>query len=327
MGQPYGITGTPTYSFSIDDVGTMLVRLPDNTGNQISARDVRDVVTGLWDKINIVSASAGSSASVFYTNINRSSVAVGGLATQSTFNNVSIQTLLTRMLYPYTPPILSLGVSTVNGSIKEFGSSISTGLNYTITATINRVTGAQLYAASLSRPRSVTPPASPFSTMSGNVTLNAVQNVTSTFTLVVDDRDYTTNPITGATHAFPLIIGWRLKRFWGTLPSSSPLVTVSTANFAYSAVSTLFSDLLQGYGQSRDITTNNDYVVFIWPNNPSVNLQALPPVVTVNGIPNNDWIKTRNGVTFTNQFGYTASYDVWCFNATQPNYTLRYVLS
>jgi hypothetical protein len=122
-------------------------------------------------------------------------------------------------------------------------------------------------------------------------------------------------------------VAWSLKRFWGTLPSSSPLVTVSSLPFAYSDVSSnLSGELASGVSQSRNITSNNNYVVFVWPTN-AVDLSAFPPVMKVNGLPNNDWTKTRDNVVFTNQFGYTASYDVWRFNSIQPSYTLEYVIT
>lgn len=323
---PYGNPSSPTFSLPIMHIGLMLSALPDNTGNEISAMNVRDVVSGLWDTIELLSisvSSVGSSASFIYTNSNPSTVEVGGLATQSTFSNESLTDILERMLYPYTPPVFSLSAIPL---VLEYGNvSATVNLLWSIGSTKNPVVNGVI-----TRPTSsvnVNPGLSPFTSVSGSLGSNTVlPNLPTTFTFSVNDINVFVIPNTGAIHQTSVTVNWSLKRFWGTLPSSSPLVSVSSATFSFSDVSVLISDLLPGYTQSRNITTNNDYVVFMWPTN-AVDLSAVPPVMEVNGLPNNDWTKTRSGVVFTNQFGYTASYDVWRFNSIQPSYTLNYKLS
>lgn len=323
---PYGVPGSATYSQPVMVIDNMLVRLPDNSGNQIDAKDVRDVVSGLYDLIEIQAASVSAigAISTSFTNLNPSTVLVGGLATQSSFNNIPFEDVFNLMLYPYTPPILA---ATPSSYFLEYGSSPVISFNWNINSTKNGITIAVVISG-VTPPVSVAPPLPPFTSISGTRLVTIVQDVITTVTLRVDDTDYTTPfPYTGGVHDFNVTVGWRNKRYWGTLPSSSPLVSVSSATFSFSFINTLSSDLLLGYTQSRNITTNNDYVVFMWPTDSSVDLSAMPPIVSINGIPNNDWIKTRDNVEFINQWGYTASYDVWCFNSTQPNYQMRYVLS
>ena len=323
---PYGNPSSPTYSYPIMDIGLMLSALPDNTGNEITAMNVRDVVSGLWDTIELLSvsvSSVGSSASFNYTNLNPTTNRVGGLATQSTFSNESLTDILDRMLYPYTPPVFSLFA---RPSLLEFGNTTSTvNLSWSINSTKNSVVNGFII-----RPASsvnVNPGLSPFTSVSGLLGSNVVlPNLPTTFTFSVNDINVFVIPNTGAIHQTSVTVNWSLKRFWGTLSFVSPLVSVSSAPFSFSDVSTLSSDLLTGYTQSRNITTNNNYVVFAWPTN-AVDLSTFPPVMEVNGLPNNDWTKTRSGVVFTNQYGYTASYDVWRFNSLQPSYTLNYKLS
>lgn len=322
----YGNPSSPTYSTPIDDIYPMLSVLPDNTGNEISARNVRDVVTGLWENMKLIQASFSgsfSSTSFLYTNSNPTTVVVGGVSVQSTFTNNSLNQIFENMFYPYTPPVLSLSV---RPSLLEFGNTLSTViLSWSFSSTKNAVVNAVI-----NRPTSnqnVNNGLGPFLSVSGLLGSNVVlPNLPTTFTFSVNDVNVNVIPNTGSIHSTSVSVNWRNRRFWGTLPSSSPLVSAASSGFAYAAVSTLFSDLLTGYTQSRNITTNNDYVVFVWPTN-AVDLSTFPPVMEVNGLPNNDWTKTRSGVVFTNQFGYTASYDVWRFNSLQPSYTLNYKLS
>lgn len=321
----YGNPSSPTYSTPIADIYPMLNVLPDNTGNEISARNVRDVVTGLWENMKLIQASFSTPSPPFvfnYNNSNPTTVVVGGVSTQSTFSNNTLEQMFERMFYPYTPPILSLSVIP---SLLEFGNTLSTVvLTWSFSSTKNPVVNAVI--SSPSSNQNVNNGLNAFLTISGVLGSNAVlPNVPTIFTFSVDDTNVNVLPNTGTVHTISATVDWSLKRFWGTLPASSPLMSVSTAPFNFSDVSGLNFDLLNGYTQSRNITTNNDYTVFIWPTN-SADLTAIPPVMFVNGLPNTDWTRTRTGVIFTNQFGYTASYDVWRFNSLQPSYTLNYNL-
>ena len=323
---PYGNPSSPTYSYPVLDIGGMLSLVPDNTANQISARNVRDVIGGLYDNILQLSASFSIPPSVTfsYTNLNPSTVRVGGLATQYTFNNESFTSILNRMLYPYTPPTFSFQILP---SVIEYGNSSATvTIFWEINSTKNGVINAYIQRP-LQQQQNVSPPLAPFNSTMGILSSNLVNtNVVTTFTFSVDDTDYSVFPTTGTLYQTTVTVTWNLARFWGTLPSSNALTSVSTVTFSSSDISLLSYDLLSGFTQSRSITTNGDYVVFIWPNN-AVDLSAFPPVMKVNGLPNNDWTKTRDNVVFTNQFGYTASYDVWRFNSIQPSYTLEYVIT
>ncbi len=121
-------------------------------------------------------------------------------------------------------------------------------------------------------------------------------------------------------------VDWSLSRYWGTLSAGNLLLTVTSSTFNFSDISTLNFELDSSYIQSREIMTNNDYVVFVWPNS-GINLQSFPPKSFINGLANNDWTKTRDNIIFTNQWGYTSSYDVWKFNNIQGNFTSSYVIT
>lgn len=317
----YGVFGSPTYAVAINDLGLMLTVLPDNSSNLISAQDVRDVVAGLFENIESVSFSVSSIAtsSVSYTNLNPTSIQLGGVPFNTTFSNVTIQSIFDDLFYPYTAPQLTL---TVSPDLVEFGNTSQTVLvNYSIQGGINDVQDASLIRPVGSLITTNFPTA--FGLTSGTVgSNNILANQISVFTFSVDDII----PPTGGITTITASVDYSLSRFWGTLSSASPLVSISTASFVESDVSSLTKELNSDYTQSREIMTNNDYVVFVWPQN-SVNLQSYPPKVFVNGLPNNDWVKTRDGVVFTNTWGYTSSYDVWRFNNIQGTFTSSYIIT
>jgi len=313
----YGVIGSPTYAVAINNLGGMLNVLPDNSANLIDAQDVRDVVAGLYENIEGLSSSVAliGTTSVTYTNTNPTSVELGGIQFNSTFTGLTVQQIFDQLFYPYTAPTLTFSVSP---TIVEYGNnSTSAVLDWSITSGINNISSSIIYRP-LQPLQAVSTPTA-FNSASGNLGSNTlILNTPTTFTFSVNDGFLTYSSTASVT--------WSNRRYWGTLGISSPLVTTSTSTFSYSDINTLNSELNEIYSQSREIMSNNDYVVFIWPSN-SVNLESTPPKVTINGMPNNDWTKTRNGVLFTNQYGYTASYDVWRFNNTQGSFTSSYVIT
>lgn len=93
----YGIPGSATYAVAIGSLSGMLDVLPDNASNQIDAQSVRDVVAGLWDAIVGLSQSIGGQSNVIYNNPNPSSIPVGGISVNSTFNNQTVQQVFDNM--------------------------------------------------------------------------------------------------------------------------------------------------------------------------------------------------------------------------------------
>ncbi len=320
----YGVIGSPTYAVAINSLGSMLNVLPDNSSNLISAQNVRDVVAGLFENVQSVSASVVSiaTASVNYTNLNLTSISVGGIPYNSTFTGSSVQSVFDRLFYPYTSPSLTFSVTP---TIVEYGDSIQTAtLNWQIGAGINDIQSSTILRP-LQSPQSVSTPLA-FGYASGTLGSNNLNlNNLTVFTFSVNDLNTSVSPNTGGDNFATVSVSWSLRRYWGTL-SSGDLISVTSSTFSHLDISTLNSELNEDYTQSRQIMTNNDYVVFVWPTN-IVNLQSIPPKVTINGLSNNDWIKTRNGVEFTNQFGYTASYDVWRFNNVQGTFTSSYIIN
>lgn len=317
---PYGITGSATYAVPIINIGGMLTVLPDNTANQINAQNVRDVVSGLYDLIEGVSQSVAG-LTVSYTNANPSTLTVGGITQGTTFNAVPVQTVFTYLLYPYVAPTYSISA---NPNVIEFGNTSQTvTLSWSISAKKNNI-----LSASIIRPLQstviITPPTAFTSTANTVASCQVVANTTTTFTFSISDLNVGDG--TGGATTSNASVTWSLKRYWGAVASGHALATTSTASVTYANISGLSSELNSSYVMTKTITANNEYVVFVWPSSNGVDLTTLPPNVSILGFGNNDWTRTRSGVTLTNQYGYTASYDVWRFNHLQSN-TLQYVIS
>lgn len=290
----------------------LLYKMPDNTANLIQAKDVRDSIYTLWERISSVQtvASQSASASSYYTNLSPSVASnLDGIPAGSTFSNMSMQEMWDMLLYPYVGPAASLS----GGFNREYGDSNALTLTWNVTKNSKSITTIVVNGT----PKVVTG-----NSQTGTQSATSTQNVNTTFTMTVSDIPNGSSTVNASTSAT-----WNNRRYWGTLPVGHPLTTVSGLAFSHSNISTLNNELSSGYTQTRTITTNFDYVVFIWPHN-SVDLSTNPPKVSIGGFGNNNWIKTRSNVQFTNQFGYTGTnYDVWIFGNTQAPNTFTYVIS
>ena len=299
-----------TLSYNYSTLDELLTQLPNNTSNLINAQDIRDAVFTLWDRINNVAvvASQSASASVYYTNAIPVPVTIGGITLGTTFSNASMTDMWNALLYPYiAPSVLLLG-----GDTREFGSTNVVTLSWFAYKNTNSLTSIIVDSVPIL--------GAPFNSNQSGVQLAvATQDVNTTFYMSTSDG--TSTPSTSTS------VSWVNRRYWGTLSVGHPLVSASSATFSHIDITTLSNELGNGYIQTRTITTNYDYVVFIWPNN-AVDLSTNPPHVKIGGFGNNNWVKTRNNVQFTNQWGYTGTnYDVWVFGNTQAPNTFTYEIT
>ena len=319
-----GTFGTPpSYGGSASankysSVEELLNKMPDNTANLIQAKDVRDSVYSLWEKISDVQtvASQSASASSYYTNLSPSVASnLVGIPPGSTFSSATMQEMWDKLLYPYVYPYAALS----GGNTREFGSSNAVTLSWTATKNTKTLTFITLKKNAGTIQNVVVTG----NTQTGSLATTAVTNTNTTFSIeVVDSNTPSPSTVTAYTYVY-----WDNRRYWGTLPSGHALTTISSSTFSHADITALSNELGSGYTQTRSITTNFDYVVFIWPNN-AVNLSTNPPHVSIGGFGNNNWIKTRSNVVFTNQNSYSGTtYDVWVFGNTQAPNTFTYVIT
>lgn len=312
-----GPSASLTFTEQFSTLDELLIQLPDNTSNLINAQDIRDSVFTLWNRIDAVSvvASMSASASVYYTNTAQVPVAIGGIPVGMSFSGTySVQQMFDMLLYPYVQPSAALS----GGTTKEFGSNPAVTLSWNAYKNSQNLTTINLYKNAAPIYSHL---GSPFTTnQSGSFGTTAVQDTTTTFSLEVID----TQPTSVFAYTY---VYWDNRRYWGTLPVGHPLVTSSGLTFSHGEITALSNELSSGYVQTRTITTNYDYVVFIWPNN-AVDLSTNPPHVKIGGFGNNNWVKTRSNVQFINQWGYSGTnYDVWVFGNTQAPNTFTYEIT
>jgi hypothetical protein len=135
-------SGNPNVVADYQYISTLLDNIPDNSANLIDAKDVRDAVWTLWNRIDdvVVGLSSsginigGSSSATFSADLtydrerpSTQTSAVGGISTGSTFSG-TIQDVLDRIFYPYQPPTCSLS----GGGSRLYGSSTSVTLSFSI---------------------------------------------------------------------------------------------------------------------------------------------------------------------------------------------------
>ncbi len=305
----------------------LLTQLPDNTANLIVAKDIRDSVWTLWNRIDDVEIIAGSaaSASAYFQNSSPTPITVGGIPSGTTFvTPTDMQTMWNQLLYPYVSPGAAFSPSS---STRQYGSSLPLTLNWSATKNSNPITTiivdlvaqvvtgvSQVGAKAATGTHSVTP---------------GVSQINS-FTMSVGDG--TTS--TGATYN----LTWMNRRYWGYVDLSSignPNLTTNPGSA--SLVASLCTDSVvrnltgananaQAFGSELSTSKSKTYtgidgggrhLIFAWPSNVS---GALTPTFTVNGLPNTAFTKVRTASVFVNQFGFAGSnFEVWVSNTTQAS--------
>jgi hypothetical protein len=336
----------------------LLDNIPDNTGNLIDAKDVRDAVWTLWNRMEDMSASfsASFSADLSYNRTRPSTaVPVGGVPTGSTFSG-TIQDVLDRIFYPYTGPAVSL----TGGGDRLFGGPLAVTFNYSInkfekpislislthpadgTSTVavpSAINQNNTIPASFATSPTSTPP--PWSTYATHSAVPGSVSVTNTFFITVSD----TKP-TITTDSKTVV--WKNYLYYGTID----LGTLSPSNPDLS----LRPD---GSNSSAIASALAALGIFITPtvikassgtnNRPIANKQlaiaktlslsnfaaggnylffAWPtlfgtPNFSVNNLPNTAFTKVKSNMSFPNEYGWTgANYDVWISNTAYGTATL-----
>jgi len=234
-------SGNPNVVADYRYISLLLDNIPDNTANLIDAKDVRDAIWTLWNRVDDVviglsssgisidgSTSSGTfSADLSYNRTRPSSApAVGGVPTGSTFSG-TIQDVLDRIFYPYTAPSCSLS----GGGSRLFNGNTSVSLSFSVNKAekpitymaVTKLDGVSVLAipdsvsqnntspASFSSGPSTTPPTqaayATHSTPPGGL------SVTNSYTLTVSDGVSTVTAGTSVT--------WMNYFYYGTLDLSS----------------------------------------------------------------------------------------------------------
>lgn len=287
MPNTYSATGSATYSTTFDSLDQMMAALPDNNSNLIDPKDLRDATFTLWDRIDTISFTVSliGSVSSDYIRSTPTPISVGGVSIGTTFSG-SVQDALDRILYPYVGPSCTLS----GGGNREFGSTTSTTLTWTTTQNTNPIIAITVSGVGTTY-------------SSGSMGAFATQNVNTTFNMSVYDGVSNAGASTTVT--------WLNARYWGISTTFGGL-TSSQINGLTGAGVGVGKELSTTRVQSRNgINGGGNYLVFAWPSSFGT------PTFVINGLPSSAWTKVNNATTFTNIYGYTASYDVWMSNTQQ----------
>ena len=322
---PPAPTGGSSSANSYSTIQELLVKIPDNTANQIQAKDVRDSVFTLWERISGLSASIGSNDVTYNRTLPSTAATIGGVPTGSTFSG-TVQDVLDRVFYPYAAPSVSLSVASNNP--REFGYTTRLTLNWSVTRNGNTpittitVDGSGIIPTGNSQTGSKYPVYGTYSVS----TINSSTQQTNIFYMSASDG--VSSPSTSAT------LYWQNKRYWGRVDLSSignPNLT-SNPGLA-SLVSTVTTDTIikaltgagangQAFGSELSTTKtktydgidgNGWYLIFAWPSSVA---SSYTPSFSVNGLPNTAFTRVRTNSPLVNQYGITANYEVWVSNTT-----------
>lgn len=307
-GPPAPIGGSSSAN-EYSTIQELLYKLPDNTANLIQAKDVRDSVYTLWERISSVqtTASQSASASTYYTNLTPVPVTVGGISAGTTFSNKSMQEMWDALLYPYIAPAVSLGCSPTS---KELGASTAVTLSWSVTKNSNSITSIIVDGL-------VIVPTG--NNQSGTKAATSTQNVNTTFTMTASDG--TTTVPTSAT------VYWYNAIYWGkTSTFAAPSMAIVGSQPAWADGASVGSGKTLASSKSGSYAGINgagQYLVFAWPSTFGT------PTFTINGLPNTAFTKIGSAVSHTNMNGYTnpAGYDIWISNTAQNSPIASFVIS
>jgi len=317
FGTPPGYGGSASAN-EYSTIEALLNKMPDNTANLIQAKDVRDSVYSLWEKISDVqiTASQSASASSYYTNLNPSVASnLVGIPAGSTFSAATMQEMWDKLLYPYVYPYAALS----GGDTREFGSSNAITLTWTATKNTKTLTFITLKKNAGTIQNVVVTG----NTQTGSLATTAVTNTTTTFSIeVVDNNTPTPSTVTAYTYVY-----WSNAVYWGktstfALPSMTIIGTKPAwADGAGIGVGKNIYNSGSRAGSYNGINGAGQYLVFAWPSSYGT------PTFTINGLPNTAWTKIGTSISFTNMNSYVNTYDVWISNTAQNSPITSFVIS
>jgi len=276
----YGLSGSATYAVTYDTFDQLMDVLPDNDVQQITAQNMRNVVYTLWEN-----GGGGGGGSFSYTQtapFSQGSVdKVGGIASGTTFSNVSLQDLFDRIFFPAVGGAYTISTSP---PALEFGNqSNKTDVSVSITRknpSISQITVGNGQGGFL------TPAPSIPANFNGNTSktyedVTVIQNTNTTYVLTVVDSTGTKIPEASVTWFFP--------RWYGSIDLLNG--NLNAGNFSSSEKNSIISLLKGGdndwapvwnenastrisfkaaAGQLSNVTvipvnTNSCHIVLIWP--------------------------------------------------------------
>jgi hypothetical protein len=298
-----GVPGSATYAQTLSGIEEMLSVIPDNTGNEVSAQDVRDVVYTLYEDIQGLSFSEFT-----YTNLTPSTNAVGNFPVGTTFSGLTLQDLFDGIFNKDIMPTSNLVIS--GGTSLDFKSSQAQETNKVLTwtavkgtyqmNTLGRLQGASIPSGEVSL-------TVPVGGGSNTYVTTPIINQTNTYKFITKD-------ILNNTSESTVTVNYRNRYFWGKVSAtasftlSSQVTDLSSTNVSVSGSGGFATSFV---GSFDGIDGGGEYLCWAFPTSFGT------PKFLVNGMTNTAFTKINSAFNFINTFGYSVQYDVWISNSIQ----------
>ncbi len=321
-----GLYGSATYAVTLSGISEMMDVLPDNTLNEISAQDMRNVVLTLYDDIQ------GASFSEFVYTDTPSNLKVGGVPKGQNFASMSLFTIFNKLFHDVFDPSASLKFvpSQVTLDYKQpntpidypydtgFDELVSYQLEWTATkGTYDfQPTGTITRTAPLPSTILYTVPVPAGGGSEKTPTIKPILNVTNSYTFkCTDDKG---KPATSAE----ISVSYGHRVYWGRRLNRSDLTSAEIrlldgadvlGNGLHRSL-TFTGNTTQGIKLSfPNIDGEGQYLCWAWPSsfgNPV--FRTATGIVTIAQ-------KIQSNFKYKNIYGYEHDYDVWVTFSTSAS--------
>ena len=324
LGTPSTGTGSNWYSQYEDDFEILLQRLQDNTGNQIDAKDVRDMAWTLHNRVlQTASQSATVSAGITFSSTRQTTFQVGGILRGTTYSNQSPLNMFRQMLESYAPPTINSFVS--SNDTYQFGQTAPVlSLYYNVTPKYSPLFSINLEGPGGSLganvPAGSDPEIGTFSGVAPTFSTSPSITETNTFTMSVITQD-------GLTFSTDDSITYKHKIYYGPIdltsiggftPSLPASVVTTRAYLTDTRIKGLtVSSLQTGFAFKNELQFGTgSYFVYA---HPTIYGKLPGQGFYTGNMFSTGFVKIRDASTFSNEYSYQIPYDVWISKNSYDN--------
>lgn len=294
------------------DIDDILSRIPDNTANLIHARDVRDIVYTLWQKIEDIDTNINMPT--YTTTLGPIPVALGGVSALTEYNEATMTQVFNDLFYPYMPPVVTFTPTSVSRAFGQYGSETftvkveqkSSSISY---IKFNEVDQPIVVGANIAW--TVTPSPSPVNQTEINVP----------YTVKV--KDTSTN---GSEIEITRNINFRNYMYWGTIDLGSLNLTLNPDATIPPITDAMINALSKELRVNKNKSITNfgggdKHLIIVYPSN-----FGATASFAVNGLPNSAFKKAFTQ-SHTNSHGYAREYIIYISNTAQGSPLASVVVS
>jgi len=336
-----GDINSATYAETLSGIEAMMDVLPNNVNNDISARDVRDVVLTLYEEIQ------GASSSEFFYTDTPATVTVGGLTSGTIFASMSLFTIFNKMFhkdYPPTSGLKFVGLGNTTLDFKGVGSAsysaalqaagvpnhsvaansifdelVSFELEWTATkATYDFDPGGSIDRTPAPVLPEKNPPGNPLFTIGvpaggGSDQIGPTKpivNQTNTYTFKCKDDK-------GNATSSPVSLGYGYRWYWGRVSSTASLTSgqimgldgagLGITTGGSGQFGTNFRRIYTSENGGTPLDPQGNYIAWAWPSA----WGGTDPIWNQKAGPSGFATKVQSNFSFVNTYGYSVNYDVW----------------